>query len=339
MERLDLAIRTLFQEFQETVLQRARLENSLAPEPTFTKKTIKGKTYWYTQHYEKGQAIQHYFGPADTENNLLIETKRKERQEKQSLLREMIQVERRRAVMLKRGGLPSLDSQTSQVMEHLAHLKLIHERGVLIGTYAFASYVGTLGCLFEKPSLRTLDIDVVRETDIQTVVGKKIELPKSFRPVPSLSPKALPSSFVSPQGIRIDLLTPLCGKNRGILLAPDMIQTGLQPLHFLDFLIKASVESVLIGPKGGIPVTVPHPARFAIHKLITAAYRSATEAGKKKKDLIQAAQLIEVCTQEMPDELKSSYQEARQRGKKWKKAIEKTCSQLPENVQALLKKQ
>jgi len=333
MKRLDLAIKTLFAEFQEACFQRTALEESVEGE-TFVKKEIKGKIYWYAQHYEKGKMIQKYFGPSNPETDKQIIQQRGDKNEKQKLLREMIEDEKRRSAMLRRGGLPSLDSTAAEIIEKCSSAKMIDGEGVLIGSYAFAAYSGILGVLFEKESLRTLDIDIVPDRQIEVVTKQKIDWP--YRAVPTFSHKSLPSSFIGPGKIRIDLLTPLQGKEKGVPNAPRISGAGLQPLRFLDFLIESPIRTILIGPGGGIPVTIPHPVRFAIHKLIVSTYRPVVETAKKEKDLMQADQLIQVLAKEQPTELKEAYREAVDKGRKWKAAILKACLQLPKETKEQL---
>jgi hypothetical protein len=79
MEELNLAIRTLFSEFQETVYGRSRAEKKLCEEDTFVKKTVRGRAYWYLQHYVDGSAIQKYFGPSDAGNDKIVAQKRERR--------------------------------------------------------------------------------------------------------------------------------------------------------------------------------------------------------------------------------------------------------------------
>jgi hypothetical protein len=62
-----------------------------------------------------------------------------------------------------------------------------------------------------------------------------------------------------------------------------------EPLRFLDFLIHQPVRTVMLH-KGGVPVLVPDPARYAVHKLIVAARRRQGES-KDVKDLRQAHSL------------------------------------------------
>lgn len=338
------ALKTLFAEFQEAVFKRFAFELDLKKEWTFTGKKLKGKKYWYQQRYVESKIIQKYYAPSDVKTDEIVMVHRKNLAEKRVLLKNLLRQELKIAAMLKRGGLPHLDHLTALVIEALARILLIYKNGVLIGSYAFSAYAGVLGTTFDHQSLKTFDIDVALETSFETVSHAPIKIENllkkidpHFRAVPDFSHKYPPSSFIGSHHLRIDLLTPLRGKQRGVIKIKNIPDAAAIPLRFLDFLTTDPIDAVLIGPKGGIPVTIPHPARFAIHKLIVATRRSVTETAKRSKDILQAEQLILICCKEFPYELKSAYNESIKQGKKWKMALEKGVEKLTETTQKNLK--
>ncbi len=347
MESLDLAVRALFQEFQEVTLKRVQMEKTLKDEGTVTRKIVKGNEYWYRQRYIKGQALQEYIGPSTSEGcQKKIISLKENQKERRDRARQLMAQEKRRVPLLRRAKLPVLDALTASLIERFSQLQLLYKNGILIGSHAFSSYSGMLGYLFDKESLKTFDVDVVRdayqkfpELSCGEIVHPKGFIAirgKNFHSVPGLSKKSLPSSFVGPQGLRIDFLTPLRGKPRENIPLFNVPHVGAQPLHFLDFLIKDPVDTVLLGPRGGIAVTVPDPCRYAIHKLIVSTRRPITETTKRTKDISQASQLIIVCSEERPDDLKKYYREAIHRGKGWEKALSQSLHFLsPEVIEKL----
>ena len=50
-------------------------------------------------------------------------------------------------------------------------------------------------------------------------------------------------------------------------------------------------------------VNVPAPARFALHKLLVAQLRPASFAAKAEKDILQAAQVLEVLVEDRPGDI------------------------------------
>lgn len=337
--KIDLAARTLFSEFQEIVFSRTAIERKLIETPTFVTKTVKGKRYWYKQIYADGQAKQSYFSPATEENNKKIKGERERVNKEKVLLGELTAQEQRLAAMLHKGGLPMLDRRSAVVIGKLSEALLADQCGILIGTLAFTAYSGMLGVIFDKADLKTQDIDIVRGGQIEIASAKTLNAADFFSQpflectaVPSLSFKTLPSSFITKDGIRIDLLTPLSGREKKDVRMPKVMGAGATALRFLDFLIEDPVRSVLLSPSRGITVLVPSPSRFAIHKLIVASYRPSTELAKKRKDLHQASQLIAALADEDPAQLRDAYNLACKQGKKWRVAIKNSMSNLPQEI-------
>lgn len=343
--RLDLATRTLFAEFQESVFARTSLSREIKSTQTYVRKRVKGRVYWYLQRYEDGQYKQQYYGPSNTKTDSYVEAQRKELRSKKQELKQFISRESRFIAMLRRGGLPSLDKRLASVISILSDSGLVNEAGILIGTFAYTAYAGMLGALLSKKTLKTNDIDIIRDLSVKVAVTPSIDIERSlaksgfsFRPVPSLNPKALPSSLVSPDGIRIDLLAIQKGKPKGVIPVAGLKGIGALEMPLMDFLVESSIRTVLLAPGGGIPVRVPDPAHFTIHKLIAAARRPVSESAKSAKDLEQASQLIHVLADERPQDLKSALRKAARRGKKWKKYLEDSIQLLPAESKELLKR-
>ena len=113
----------------------------------------------------------------------------------------------------------------------------------------------------------------------------------TFAAVPGLDPKSLPSHFRSANGFVVDLLTPQLRRTDPNPLPLEKLKAGAAPLQHLRWLIDSPIPAAaLFG--SGVPVMVPTPARFAVHKLIVAQKRTH-DRGKRGKDLLQAEALIE----------------------------------------------
>lgn len=340
MEQLNLPIRTLFSEFLEAAFHRQKIEFDLQNHGTYTRKTVKGKKYWYLQHYKRGQAVQKYFGPSTPENDKTVLAKRADQKQQRKLLQQLLRSEMKMAVMLKRAGIPSLDSATASLITAMSG-PFLTRGAVLIGSHAFSAYCGILGTPFESVLLKTQDIDVAFNKSIE-VTGDPVNLldvlkktDPNVREVPGLSHKYSPSTLIASSGVRIDIMAPLVGKPRVGIRVKGLAGVTAEPLRFLDFLIAEPIKAVLIGPKGGIPVHVPDPVHFALHKLIISRYRPTTETAKRAKDLAQAGQLLEACALEKTADLKVAYRDILKRGPKWKKLLQDAITSLPAHVQDL----
>ncbi len=85
--------------------------------------------------------------------------------------------------------------------------------------------------------------------------------------------------------------------------------------------------------RSGVPVTVPAPERYAVHKLIVASRRrsDANGSAKREKDVQQARLLIEALEQTRSrDDLAEAFAEAWRRGPHWRHAIKTGLYLMPE---------
>ncbi len=62
------------------------------------------------------------------------------------------------------------------------------------------------------------------------------------------------------------MLTPVRTRADVENVAVKGLGAGATPLHFLEFLIRDSMRAVALY-NSGVPVTIPTPARYAVHKL------------------------------------------------------------------------
>jgi hypothetical protein len=94
-----------------------------------------------------------------------------------------------------------------------------------------------------------------------------------------------------------------------------------------DYLLE-DVQPAAIIDGGGVLVTVPHPARFAVHKLLVAQDRPVAMQTKARKDVRQAASTIEALDELRPGDLRIAVTAARERGKAWRAALERGATLL-----------
>ena len=79
-------------------------------------------------------------------------------------------------------------------------------------------------------------------------------------------------------------------------------------------------QATLFDPTGRcVVVSLPAPARYAVHKLLVVGERSGAFRAKIAKDVAQAASLIEYFANADPDPLHVAWQDARARGPGWRK--------------------
>lgn len=328
MERLPLETQTLYSELlaRLTTLEAHRSIGSLSG--SFVTKQVKGETYYYFQHFEPGgQKRQVYIGKKGPALDRLVRDYQEGRSAHQS---DAAQIQRLCA-QLRAGGALVIDTASARVISALAESGVFRLGGVLVGTHAFTVMGNMLGIRWESAAVRTHDIDIAGEhvlavalPSIQADIPETLKsLGMGFFPVPPFNP-ANPSTSFSIRGnpLRVDVLTPAA---RPTDTAPRFIprfNTAAQPLRFLDFLIENPVQGAVVNG-GGILVSLPDPARFAIHKLIISRERSVSEHQKRDKDLKQAGQVLELLADERPGDILLAWDETRRRGKGWEERVKK----------------
>ena len=231
-----------------------------------------------------------------------------------------------------RMGWTSATNIEGRVLRALATAGAFRLRSVLVGSVAYQAYSGLLGVRLPSASVRTDDVDIATDFGISNslddtcddILQALRQVDPSFTPKPHLSDNAMIATFKSSSNYQVEFLTTHRGSDEftGRLsplrsLGPHM---GGVPLRYLDFLVRHPVRSMILYDTG-IPVTVPAPERFAIHKLIVAASRGNGNP-KVLKDLAQASELINAHAQNGSiDRIKSAWFEAWERGDSWRNRL------------------
>jgi hypothetical protein len=334
MKQIDLVYRTMFAELEQRSLDSA-FQADFPLEGRFVTVPVKGKKYWYFDTPRDGGATRRYVGPQDdAEITRRVEAFQEIKEDFKS---------RRKLVstLVREARLPAPDPFTGDVVEALGTAGLFRLRGVLVGTVAFQCYAGILGVRLASTALQTSDVDFAQFHPVSVAVDDTLPpildilraVDPSFREVSDLDGRRT-ARFENRKRFKVEFLTPNRGSadHQGKLTAmPALGGASAQPLRFLDFLIHQPVRSVLLH-KSGVPVLVPAPERYAVHKLIVAARRRADTAGtsKRDKDLRQAELLMQamIATRRQGD-LALVYAEALKRGRAWREAIRAGFSSLP----------
>lgn len=307
---------------------RATAFNDAFPQPgTFVSKTIKEKRYWYFQQSSEEGRAQKYVGPETPE---LLEqiSKHKQIQDDERERRALV------STLVRSHGLQRPPKEIGDVIAALAKAGVFRLRGVLVGTVAYQTYAPMLGERFPRSILQTNDIDIAQFKNASAAVGEQTppvlnlleDVDKTFRAVPHIHERNV-TSYVSKGGLRVDFLTPNEGPDTDVPQHLPAFQTDAEPLRFLDFLLHEPEPAVVLH-NAGIYVQVPSPQRYAIHKLIISRRRREGDA-KRDKDFHQSAALLEILNVKRPYELKSSWDEAFERGRAWRQALVEGLSQIP----------
>lgn len=332
MQRQPLETQTLYAELLERVsaFEAERAIGHLSG--TFVTKVIKEREYYYFQYSEPGdRRRQIYIGPKDATLDAVVQRFHEARHD---TIGDVTSIERLCA-LLRAGGAMVTDQASARVLRALSDAGVFRLGGVLVGTHAFVVVGNMLGVTWSGATLRTQDVDVAALTTFSVAIpdgeadvpGALDSLEMGFLPVPALDRRSPSTSFkVRGQGLRVDLVTPERGNEPAPVDLPRF-KAAAQPLKFLDYLIADPALAVVING-GGVPVNVPDPSRLALHKLILAGERPAVMHAKRQKDLWQAAQLLEVLTEERPGDLRLAWDALVSSGKGWVKRVEAGLSAL-----------
>src|SRR5205823_8803865 len=109
----------------------------------------------------------------------------------------------------------------------------------------------------------------------------------TFIAQPTLDPRHAPRRFRSAAGFEVDVLTRIrrrADEERAVAIPG--LQCSAQPLRFLEYLTRSPLLAVALYGSG-VAISIPQPARYAVHKLIVAQVRNDAST-KRRKDLAQA---------------------------------------------------
>ena len=302
--RLPETVLTLYAELLD------QLRGAEAPAAgSFVSKQIRGATYWYFQTVDEGRKRQRYIG----RESPAVREKIRAASEMRSAVSADEQRRRALVAMLAAGGMVRESAPVAMVLRTLDNAGVFRSGGVLVGTQAFGCYANMLGMRFEAQSLRTADIDIGHDPGIllawdggsaSSVLDELRRAEPAFFGVPGIDSREPSTSFkVRGRDLRVDFLVPASSRSRARPVLLPHFNVAAQPLAGLDYLLDDAIPAAVVGGSG-ILVNVPQPARFALHKLWVAQQRPASEQAKARKDLRQAGQLIEVLTEDRPEDLR-----------------------------------
>ncbi len=287
-----------------------------APVGSVIQKTIKRGTYLYFQVRDlDGRTRQLYLGPDNEQTQGLVG-----RLQSRGHAREEQELARLQATFLASGG-AALPSGPMHVIAAFARAGVFAGGAevTLIGTPAFHCLGNLLGVRWPA-ALHTHDVDPI-ELGVGRPDTKASELLEQLQmgllPMPSLDAKSPSTSYrIRGQALRVDLLTPLIGKASGPRFVPAF-GAPAEPVRHLDYLLESTVMGLAIGPRELAVVRLPHPARFALHKLMISTLRPVACATKSEADRAQALQVLLALADAGSDDVDDAARELVERGKAW----------------------
>jgi hypothetical protein len=326
---LPVPVQTLYAELVELLVAiDARRSIGHAPGAFVTKRLSSG-TYYYFQYSEPGGgARQVYVGRKSDALDALAGRYVAERALARADASSVVTM----CAALRAGGASATDVRSARVLAALAGAGVFKLGATLVGTHAFVAVANVLGVRWDGTAARTEDVGVAAHRTLEVAVPElHADLPAvleglemGFLPIPGFSPRAPSTSFkVRGKALRLDLVTPARddGKDTEPVRIPRL-NAAATPVRFLDYVLE-DVQPAAIIDGGGVLVTVPHPARFAVHKLLVAQDRPVALQTKSRKDVTQAASVILALEDLRPGDVRVAVAAARARGKKWRTAMDR----------------
>ncbi len=333
--RLPLAVQTLYADLSQKLRPGAPLPGSIS------RRTIHGTARLYSTERHGAKRVQRHLGHAD--DPVVV-------QQAEAIRREArLARERRNTIaMLKAAGVQGPSQDVGRVLEAMSRAALFDRGMVLVGTIAYQIYPCVLGCWLEASAMVTQDADFVAattsvSTDVALAVGGdgasgtgaallsilRLADP-SFAGAPTLDRLTYPCRFVSEAGLDVELLTPVRRRDEPSPVPLPGLKASAMALPFLEYLVEGALPAVVLYGSG-VRVTVPQPARYAVHKLIV-AQRRQSDSVKRGKDLMQAQSIIARLREADPDTLGDALADARRRGPAWREGIAASLKVLGSNV-------
>lgn len=331
MKLIDHTYQILYSELAQRTLD-AQFSSDFPVEGRFISMESGGRRYWYFDTAKEGGGKDRsYVGPVDDHEITRRVEQFKDLKADNRSRRKLV------STLVREAYLPRPEQLVGDIIGALAGAGFFRLRGVLVGTVAFQCYSALLGARLPQTIMQTGDADFAQFHSISVAVQDALppvldilkQVDSTFYEIPHQMDNRHTTRYSTRSGYKVEFLTPNTGSDDYADKPAPMPALGgasAQPLRFLDYLIYGPVRAVVLHG-AGIPVLVPAPERFAVHKLIVGSRRRTDGEGlaKSGKDRQQAAILIEAMIELRQSEtLADAYMEAWDRGPAWRQAMQES---------------
>jgi hypothetical protein len=150
----------------------------------------------------------------------------------------------------------------------------------------------------------------------------------TFEPRLQLNARLPSRRFHSSGGHLVELLTSVRTREDTNPMPLRRLGAGAMPLQYMKWLTAEPVRAAALW-SSGVLVTIPRPARYAVHKLIVAQRRDPSNLLKRSKDLAQASVIIEALSTADPFSVEDALEDARAQGKDgWARYLDRSLREL-----------
>lgn len=315
----DPASQTKYQELKQLARSQQRV---LSGTPgTLKQRTQAGKQYWVREHIRvDGKKTDEYIGSVSAIAERTVDRFKQEIDLAKALATSSGQ--------LRLLGYQRIDRKPAAVLEVLFNKGLFQAGLTLVGSNAYGMLLNELGIL--APGYKTQDIDLARAQPLAIALPGNSSLQSvlretglNFIPIPGMPSHRPSSSFKLPgaETLAVDLLVP--GSRIGKVVAVEELGAYAQAIPLLDFLIDDAFESIALSPNQVIPIRVPSPERFFLHKVFSSQSRTSGTRDKIRKDMHQAAVLAAAIEDETPGRIHDAFNSMPAAGKP---AVRRGCA-------------
>ena len=193
---------------------------------------------------------------------------------------------------------------------------------MLVGSWCVFLYEGYFGRKGILPPLRTRDLDFLFPIPLKLKSKTDLfELLKDLGFILDYKGEQGYITFQHPDLI-LEFLVPARGKENNKPFPIEQLGINAQTLRFMDMLCRDPIQMFF----DNIKVTIPHPADFALHKLLIAKRRKKN--AKAEKDRIQAIALLKALNEfNQIDSIRIAFEAM---PKTWQKTIKQELLDLDE---------
>lgn len=344
IEKLPISIQTLYADLVERAWSGSVSELTGRGGSAYARPAADGRRYLYWQPptIAGRRPPAEYIG-IDNETNHRRLALRQETVAARKERRDMVR-------SLRAARLPAPDKMTGEILAILAEAGAFRLRVVLVGSVAFMCYPGLLGVRIPASLARTGDLDIAQFHSVAIAVDDEIEdnllsllqrVDKGFTAIASPTDSRHTQRYSLRRGeeevYAVDVLCPLRGPERDRVTYLRALRSHAQTLRFLDFLLYQEVNAVALHG-AGIPLNVPAPERYALHKILISPLRISNprSQAKARKDIDQASALVLALAELRPDDLADAWRELLDRGASWREKAARGIKRLPAEPRRIL---
>ena len=158
---------------------------------------------------------------------------------------------------------------------------------VLVGSWCTLFYKSYFGHTRYSPVLKTRDIDLL--VPQPSAISVKTNVAELLKDLGFVVGFAVPQGYIRLEhpGLIVEFLTIEKGRPSDKPYPLPKLGVNAQPLRFLEMLANNTITAKI----EDLSVTLPHPANFALHKMLILERRPTRE--KAEKDSVAAVQILE----------------------------------------------